>query len=224
MSAKRKRIWVVFAALVGCGQSAAVEKSTIQPEGHAQMAPTIQPGEVVKLREGSFGASKAPARGTIVLMQHPKYPVKMIFRVAGTPGDTVEIKAGRLWLNGQQVERTQAAERMQEGSGAAQAIGYREQFPGEASPHLIKEISDTEQLDDTPTFKVPPDHVFLLGDNRDNSADSRAPTGHRSQMASEPHLWPRARMNPADADGIGFVPLSKLLGEISSGGDANKHD
>ncbi|OYX49513.1 MAG: signal peptidase I [Alphaproteobacteria bacterium 32-64-14] len=160
-----------------------------------------------------------PKRGNVVIFQHPNnHNLVMVDRIIGLPGDTVEVKGGRLILNGETVPRTMVREVIYLPDGStrpARAQEYQEQLPGETAPHLIHEFSDTEGLDETPAFEVPAGHLFMMGDNRDNSEDSRAPSGHRKLATEFPEGWPyRGSGLPADTrdDAIGFVPIRNLMG------------
>lgn len=134
------------------------------------MMPTLRIGDrfVARMRRPD-----PLVRGDIVLFQAPSGHV-YIQRIAALPGDRIELVDGIVILNGRRVEqRLVRSEPVQARSGPAQtARRLSEQFPGEAAPH---EIYDTgpRQGDEYPALLVPPSHVFLLGDNRDNSADSR---------------------------------------------------
>ena len=169
------------------------------------MQPTLVMGEVQAFANRGFfgvvGASSSPdpSRGDVVLVRVPAYQPDFVKRVIGLPGETVQMRAGRLYIDGQLVERQRlgvAEERNSLGEPMA-VTRYRELLP-DAPGHLIQEIDDLQVLDDTPAFTIPPAHYFVMGDNRDNSMDSRVP------------------------DSVGFVRRSDVIAKWvpSSSGDA----
>jgi signal peptidase I len=181
------------------------------------MLPTFVIGDRV-----AVGKMDLPARGDVVIFNHPHSERVMVSRVIGLAGDTIEIKKGLLYLNGAAVPREKLRTLTyysDDGARRQTATEYRETLPASAGGiqkvHLIHEFSEAESLDETPIFKVPPGHIFLMGDNRDNAEDSRAPSGHRTMHKGFPEAWPyRSPYLPADTrdDAIGFVPLENLIG------------
>ncbi len=153
-------------------------------------------------------APRLPARGDIAIFRHPIDGTEYIKRVIGLPGDTVALRSGQLVLNGAPVAKRRFADFILPVSpntscawGAAQeaAAGggrqcryarFAETLPGRRS-YLVLDFGATPQ-DDFAPMKVPKGHVFMLGDNRDNSQDSRFPA--------------RA------GGGLGLVPTARLVG------------
>ncbi len=113
---------------------------------------------------------KEPKRGEIALFKLPTNTrIEYIKRIIGLPGDKIQMKDGRLYINDTLVERTWVG---QYEDGGLMFNRYIEKLPGGVE-HSIIELSDDMPQDNTPAFFVPKDHFFMLGDNRDNSKDSR---------------------------------------------------
>lgn len=129
-----------------------------------------------------------PERGDIALFRHPATGETLIKRVIGLPGDRIRIDRGRLFINGTQMPRREVKTyTYKQHSGPPVTVTqYEETLPGgRIHPIIIR--SDDAPQENTGPYIVPPEHLFMLGDNRDNSADSRFAE-------------------------LGFVPLENLIG------------
>ena len=140
---------------------------------------------------GRILAISQPQRGDIAVFHNAPTGEDYIKRIIGMPGDRIQMKEGRLYINGTLVPREEAGEFKTELSGHPFTLKrYVETLPG-GHAHDVLEISDHEALDNTEEFEVPAGHYFMMGDNRDDSLDSRV---------------------PATAGGVGYVPAENLVG------------
>ena len=122
---------------------------------------------------GRFLQFNQPQRGDIVVF-HNITDEDYIKRLIGLPGDTIQVKEGRLYINGTMVERKAIGTGTDTDSSMSTTpvTLYEETLPNGVK-HTIQEISDGEALDNTDVYTVPAGHYFMMGDNRDRSADSR---------------------------------------------------
>jgi signal peptidase I len=176
------------------------------------MQPGLQVGDRVLVSKFSYGYSRhslplgigyvlpqswsgrvfgsLPDRGDVVVVRDPDQGINLIKRVIGLPGDRIEMRAGRLYINGDRIPREpNATVRYRDRNGVlVQAASYIETLPG-GDTHEIYERSDTAPLDDVGPFVVPENNLFLMGDNRDASADSRVAMGlgyvHRDEVVGQ---------------------------------------
>jgi signal peptidase I len=136
---------------------------------------------------------RLPQRGDVVVFRLPRDTDEVyVKRVVGLPGDRLQMRQGRLWINDAELPLRPdgtAAMELQTGRKLAEPV-YTETLPG-GYEHLIFKLGWDGPLDNTPVYTVPPGQLFMMGDNRDNSLDSRV---------------------PAAMGGVGYVPLENLVG------------
>lgn len=149
-----------------------------------------------------------PERGDVVVFRHPVTGYDFVKRLVALPGETVQMKNGVLHINGEPVELEDGGifeetagpqgpqglrPRCENGpvgdGGICQKSRQYETLPG-GKTHSILNITN-QATDNTGVYTVPPGHYFFMGDNRDNSTDSRT---------------------PRIARGVGFVPYENLIG------------
>lgn len=159
----------------------------------AQLPFATSPGEHDMLSHRLFG--RLPARGDVVVFRAPaNHHQHWVKRVIALPGDRVALDHGRVWLNGRELpwrDRGAGTEILGDG-GHVEAERYDEVLPNGVTHVLFKRLDDGP-LDHVSPFTVPEGHVFVMGDNRDNSADSRV---------------------PVEQGGVGLLPAWNLEGHV----------
>jgi signal peptidase I len=131
-----------------------------------------------------------PKRGDVVVFKLPRdNSTDYIKRVIGLPGDEVQMKGGVLYINGRPVPKRRVGDfHTREDDGPPRRIPMYEETLPEGVTYRVLDSEPSGQFDNTGVFRVPAGHYFMMGDNRDNSTDSRA-------------QW-----------GVGFVPYENLIG------------
>jgi len=115
-----------------------------------------------------------PQRGDVAVFRLPKDDsTDLIKRVIGLPGDRIQMIDGLLYINGVPVKRERVDDFIDDENGGAEHVRrWRETLPNGVSYETL-DLQDDGFLDNTEKYLVPPGHFFMMGDNRDNSADSR---------------------------------------------------
>jgi signal peptidase I len=142
-----------------------------------------------------FGAT--PKRGDVVVFRWPGDRSQVwVKRVIGLPGDRVQVRQGQVWINGSPASiKADGIGEAEDDNGASEpARRYVETLPGGVA-HDIFKLYDNGRLDNTPEVVVPQDRLFVMGDNRDNSADSRVPVRE---------------------GGVGLLPMDNLVGRVDA--------
>jgi signal peptidase I len=177
------------------------------------MRPTINEGDFLWATKWNYGFSnlslplqpnlfkgrifeQPPKRGDLIVFKLPRdNKTDYIKRLIGMPGDRIQMVAGRLLINDVPV-KTQMLEpeTITDESGSKVTVKrVRETLP-EGASYITYDLMDSGLFDDTAVYVVPEGHYFMMGDNRDNSSDSR--------------------LDPVTQGGVGYVPAINLIGRV----------
>ncbi|MBE9553097.1 MAG: signal peptidase I [Proteobacteria bacterium] len=166
------------------------------------MKPTLLVGDYLFVSKYTYGYSRysfpfgiPPISGRIwespvergdvaVFRKPPENEIDYIKRIVGLPGDRIQVLKGILHINGEAVERERIEDFVVDAYGR-KVVQYIETLPNGRTHRILETGGDAGRSDNTDEFTVPPGNYFAMGDNRDNSADSRV---------------------------IGFIPAENLVG------------
>jgi signal peptidase I len=169
------------------------------------MKPTLLVGDYLFVSKFAYGYSRyslplglplfsgrimerLPERGDVVVFKLPSdNKTDYIKRVVGLPGDHVQVLDGVLQINGHPVQLTPAGRFDEDYDGREVPVPMLLERLPEGREHMVLDLTSTGSLDNTGVFEVPPGHIFAMGDNRDNSLDSRT-------------------------ENVGYVPVENLIG------------
>ncbi len=195
---------LVYAALIAIGIRTVLLEPFNIPSG--SMIPTLLVGDYLFVEKYSYGFSRyslpfspplfegrifgsLPRRGDVVVFALPRDPsIDYIKRIIGLPGDTIQVIHSRLFINGKEMPRQRDGTFTMTGQGPPIVMRrYIETLPGGVRHSILQESNDGP-LSNTGVYKVPPGFVFAMGDNRDDSEDSRV------------------------LSAVGYIPLENLVG------------
>jgi len=200
----------VIVLIVSLAKTAIAEPFYV-PSG--SMEPTLMIGDELLATKYPYGYSGAslpsfiaapntsrifgtlPKRGDVVVFRWPGDRAQVwVKRVIGLPGDRIALRDGRVIINGEPVGLRSAGrgEAETEDGSSTSAARFIETLPG-GREHIIFKLVPREPLDTMDETEVPPGHLFVMGDNRDNSADSRV---------------------PLSSGGVGLLPVDDLVGRV----------
>jgi signal peptidase I len=215
----RLRRWIksaldlAFVVLVVLAAKAAIAEPFYVPSG--SMEPTLLIGDELLATKYPYGYSTAslpaifglpssprilgalPQRGDVVVFRWPGDRSQVwVKRVIGLPGDRIAMRDGHVVINGERAAwQPDGLGQMESESGANTPTQLLiETLPG-GRKHAIFKIVAREPLDNMTEVQVPGGHLFVMGDNRDNSADSRV---------------------PLNAGGVGMLPVADLVGRVDA--------
>jgi signal peptidase I len=199
--------------LVIMAAKTAIAEPYYVPSG--SMEPTLQIGDELLATKYPYGYSSAslppfinlpdtqrilgalPQRGDVVVFRWPGDRSQIwVKRVIGLPGDRIAMRNGRLWINGAAVAlQADGTDQAEAEDGSLQPVArFIETLPGNRS-HTIFKHASIGVFDNMAETVVPPDSLFVMGDNRDNSADSRV---------------------AVSSGGVGLLPVSDLVGRVEA--------
>ncbi len=128
--------------------------------------------------EGRYFAHD-PTRGDVIVFKYPQdNTTDFIKRLIGMPGDTIQMKNGVLFINGKAVPKKRIADYVETVDGFEHHVPQFEETLPEGKTYKVLDRDPEGALDNTEEFQVPAGHYFMMGDNRDNSDDSRAAVGY----------------------------------------------
>lgn len=214
MQEKKEEGWwelvrtVIYAVIIALGiRTIAFEPFNI-PSG--SMKPTLLVGDYLFVSKYAYGYSRHSLpfsiplfngrlferpveRGDVAVFKWPfDNRTDYIKRILGLPGDRVQMKSGVLFLNGKPVKRERVEDFVDVNeAGFTQVIPQYRETLGDGVSYFTLDREPDNPVDNTPVYIVPEGHYFAMGDNRDNSQDSRY---------------------PSSPDGVGFVPAENLVG------------
>lgn len=199
---------IIYVLVIAVGLRSLVAEPFFIPSG--SLTPTLLAGDFVLVTKYNYGYSRwsfpfgepafkgrifgsVPKMGQIVVFALPRDPsVDYIKRVIGLPGDTVQVTDGQLYINGKEVPRTRDGSYLETPIDSGEAVPikvrkYIEHLPDGVN-HIILKATNQGFANNTPLYTVPPGHLFMMGDNRDFSEDSRF------------------------LNAVGYVPLANVVG------------
>lgn len=182
--------------------------------GYSRNSLPFSLGRYVPLPEGRIFAGE-PKRGDVAVFEHPHTQRVMIKRIIGVPGDEVQLRNGVIYLNGSPISREfeRRVEYIEHKTkNRITAEEWRETI-GDTS-WIAHDIRDRVGSDNTPLFRVPEGHFLFMGDNRDNSADGRASSGHCS--ANDEGVIDEAGCKRPESATVGYVPFDNLIGRADT--------
>jgi signal peptidase I len=172
------------------------------------MKPTLLVGDYLFVSKFAYGYSRhsfpfslapfdgrifgsLPERGDVAVFKLPSdNSTDYIKRIIGLPGDKIQVRGGILYLNGEPADRVPIQNYFDDDGNQNPPNGYHqflETLPGGGPSYTVLDLVPRGSLDNTRVYEVPEGHVFAMGDNRDNSLDSRV-------------------------DGVGLIPVENLIG------------